>query len=55
VYKRLQEELIKLKVELNTEKTKMVDLKKNETFGFLGFDFRRVKTKSGKWGVHRSK
>jgi RNA-directed DNA polymerase len=54
VYKRLQEELTKLKVEINTEKTKTVDLRKNETFGFLGFDFRRVKTKSGKWSVHRT-
>jgi RNA-directed DNA polymerase len=51
VYKRLLEELTKLKVELNTEKTKTVDLRKNETFGFLGFDFRRVKTKNGKWSV----
>jgi RNA-directed DNA polymerase len=51
VYKRLQEELIKLKVEINTEKTKTVDLRKGEPFGFLGFDFRRVKTKGGKWSI----
>ena len=50
-YKRLQEELSKLKVELNTEKTQIINLKTGETFGFLGFDFRRVKTKQGKWGV----
>jgi RNA-directed DNA polymerase len=50
-YKRLQEELSKLKVELNTEKTQIINLKAGETFGFLGFDFRRVKTKQGKWGV----
>jgi RNA-directed DNA polymerase len=31
-YKRLQEELIKLKVELNTEKTRIIDLTKGETF-----------------------
>ena len=50
-YKRLQEELSKLKVELNTEKTQIINLKTGKTFGFLGFDFRRVKTKQGKWGV----
>jgi len=38
-------------VELNTEKTQIINLKTGETFGFLGFDFRRVKTKQGKWGV----
>jgi Retron-type reverse transcriptase len=53
-YKRLQEELSKLKVELNTEKTRIINLKTGETFGFLGFDFRRVKTKQGKWGVTKT-
>lgn len=51
VYKRLQEELNKLGVTLNTEKTKLVNLGKEETFTFLGFVFRRVKTRQGKWGV----
>ena len=37
---RLRQELSKIKVELNEEKTKTVDLKLNETFSFLGFDFR---------------
>ncbi len=54
VHKRLREELAKLKVELNTEKTKTVNLKKGETFSFLGFDFRRGKTKQGKWGVQKT-
>ena len=39
---RLQEQLETLRVELNREKTKMVDTSKGEAFGFLGFDLRRV-------------
>jgi len=51
VYKRLLQELEKLGVQVNEEKTRMVDLAKDETFSFLGFDFRRVRTRKGKWGV----
>ena len=40
---RLQEQLIPLGVELNPEKTKVVDTLKGEAFGFLGFDLRRVR------------
>ena len=40
---RLQEQLAPLGVELNKEKTKMVDTLKGEAFGFLGFDLRRVR------------
>lgn len=29
-----------------------MDLAKGESFGFLGFDFRRVRTHSGKWRAH---
>lgn len=36
---RLQEEFAKIGVEINQDKTKMVDLKKGEHFSFLGFDF----------------
>ena len=54
VHKRLREELAKLRVELNNEKTKTINLKKGETFSFLGFDFRRGKTKQGKWGVQKT-
>jgi len=54
VYKRLCEELSKLDVTLNLEKTRRVDLKKNETFSFLGFVFRRAKTKQGKWGIMKT-
>jgi len=50
-YRRLLEELNKLDVQVNQEKTRIVDLTKDETFSFLGFDFRRVKTLQGKWGV----
>jgi RNA-directed DNA polymerase len=51
VYRRLVEELDKLDVVLNEEKTCVVDLIQYESFCFLGFDFRRVKTLRGKWGV----
>jgi len=50
-YKRLMEELDKLGVKVNRDKTKMVDLTKGDSFSFLGFVFRRVKTRRGKWGV----
>ena len=52
INKRLREELNKLQVHINEEKTKQLDLVKGDSFGFLGFDFRRVKTKSGKWRVN---
>ena len=49
VNKRLREEFAKLQVEVNEEKTKCVDLGKDESFGFLGFEFRQVRTRRGKW------
>jgi RNA-directed DNA polymerase len=52
VQKRLREELAKLQVEVNEEKTRTVDLKRGERFGFLGFDFRRVRTLKGRWRAH---
>jgi group II intron reverse transcriptase/maturase len=39
---RLHEQLAPLGVELNAEKTKVVDTLKGEAFGFLGFDLRRI-------------
>lgn len=51
---RLRQELSKLRVELNEEKTRIVDLREGETFSFLGFDFRRVKTKQGKIGIRKT-
>jgi RNA-directed DNA polymerase len=44
---RLQEQLAPLGVELNQEKTKVVDMLKGEAFGFLGFDLRRVRKSKG--------
>jgi group II intron reverse transcriptase/maturase len=44
---RLQEQLAPLGVELNKEKTKVVDTLKGEAFGFLGFDLRRVRKRKG--------
>ncbi len=49
VEKRLREELSKIQVEVNVEKTRRVDLEAGESFSFLGFDFRRVKARTGKW------
>lgn len=50
-YKRLIQELTKLKVKVNSDKTRIVDLTKGDTFNFLGFVYRRFKTRKGKWGV----
>ncbi len=47
--KRLREELAKLHVEVNEEKSRIVDLGKGESFGFLGFEFRRVRSRRGVW------
>ncbi|MBA3733550.1 group II intron reverse transcriptase/maturase [Patescibacteria group bacterium] len=54
VYKILQNELLQIKVELNREKTRFINLKQGGTFSFLGFDFRRLRTKQGKWGVQKT-
>jgi RNA-directed DNA polymerase len=53
-YKRLLEEFAKLDVQINTEKTRQVDLKQDGSFAFLGFDFRRIKTRNGRWGVRKT-
>ena len=52
VDKRLREELAKLHVQVNEEKSRTVDLARGESFGFLGFDFRRVRSLQGKWRPH---
>lgn len=49
VSKRVREELAKLEVEVNEEKSRTVDLARGESFGYLGFDIRRVRSRSGKW------
>ena len=52
VDKRLREEFGKLRVEINDEKSSIVDLGRGESFGFLGFDFRYLRGMSGKWRPH---
>jgi RNA-directed DNA polymerase len=49
VDRRLREELAKLDLTLNDEKSRIVDLTKGKTFGFLGFTIRRVGSRRGKW------
>ena len=49
VGKRLREELAKLQVEINEEKSRIVDLAKGDSFTFLGFEFRRILSRKGAW------
>jgi len=49
VDKRLREELATLQVAINEEKSRVVDLAQGEHFSFLGFDFRRVRSRRGVW------
>ena len=41
-FRRLKEGLALLKVNINIEKTKVVDMNRGETFDFLGFTYRKV-------------
>ncbi len=50
-WRRLVEELAKLDVQLNHDKTRRLDLSQGGVFSFLGFDFRRAKTRRGVWGA----
>jgi RNA-directed DNA polymerase len=52
VEKRLREELAKLQVEINEAKSRIVDLGRGESFGFLGFEFRRIRSLRGVWRAH---
>jgi len=52
VNRRLREELAKLRVEINEEKSRVVDLAKGDSFGFLGFEFRRIRSLKGVWRPH---
>jgi len=54
VTKRLREEFAKLQVEINDEKSRMVDLERGESFGFLGFDFRYLRSLRGAMRPHYS-
>jgi RNA-directed DNA polymerase len=49
VNRRLRMELAKLQVDVNEEKSRYVDLAKGDSFGFLGFEFRRIRSLQGKW------
>jgi len=49
VGKRLREELAKLQVKINEEKSRIVDLAKGDSFTFLGFEFRRILSRKGAW------
>ena len=49
VEKRLREEITKLRVEINEEKSRKVDLSKGGSFGFLGFEYRRIRSRKRKW------
>jgi len=49
VEQRLRGELAKLQVEVNEEKSRRVDLTQGESFEFLGFEFRRIRSRRGRW------
>jgi len=49
VEKRLREEMAKLRVEINEEKSRNVDLSTGGSFGFLGFEYRRIRSHKRKW------
>lgn len=53
IKQRLREEFAKLEVRINEEKSRTVDLTAGESFSFLGFDFRRIKSlKNQVWRAH---
>jgi RNA-directed DNA polymerase len=52
VERRLREELAKLRVEINEEKSRKVDLSEGGSFSFLGFEYRRIRSRKGKWRAH---
>jgi RNA-directed DNA polymerase len=47
--RRLREELAKLDLQVNEGKSRNVDLSRGESFRFLDFDFRRVRSRRGRW------
>ena len=49
VDKRLREELAKLRVEINEDKSRAIDLTKGGSFAFLGFEYRLVLGRNQKW------
>jgi len=49
VEQRLRMELAKLRLEVNEDKTRRVDLTQGQCFAFLGFLFRRIRSRQGRW------
>jgi len=49
VDRRLREELAKLRVEINEDKSRAVDLTKGGSFAFLGFEYRLILGRNQKW------
>jgi RNA-directed DNA polymerase len=47
--KATTEELIKLRVEINEDKSRIVDLAKDGSFSFLGFECRRIRSHKRVW------
>src|SRR5258706_8895114 len=54
VDRRLREEFAKLRVAINEDKRRMVDLSKEESFTFLGFQYRRILSLRRKWRAHHA-
>jgi len=52
VDRRLREEFAELQVDINEAKSRTVDLARGESFAFLGFDFRRIRSRRGVWRAH---
>jgi len=52
VERRLREEFAKLRVAINEDKSRMVDLRKEESFTLLGFQYRRILSLRRKWRPH---
>jgi len=50
-HKRLLQEIGKLDVRINEQKSRIADLWRKESFGFVGFDFRQVRNRKGKMVV----
>src|SRR5499427_5309388 len=49
VERRLREELAKLRVEINEDKSRKVDLAKGESLSFLGFEYRHIRSRNRVW------
>jgi RNA-directed DNA polymerase len=54
IQRRLKEELDKLQVQMNLEKTKEMNLKEGDCFSFLGFDIRLNRNREGKTYVSKT-